>query len=164
MAPWCRNMSDLAFNMKCVSWFVVYCILLSSFLWLIYWTLVSRKLSRYSDSLRAGRSGDRIPVWMRYFAPVQTGPGTHSASYRYWTFPGGKAAEAWRWTLTPSSAEFKEWEQLYPISPSGSLWTALVWNFPLTLRLICWTLSPCSSFIISRGILPQSLHKTTGVR
>jgi hypothetical protein len=34
-------------------------------------------LSRYSDSLQAGRSGDRIPVEARFFAPVQTGFGAH---------------------------------------------------------------------------------------
>jgi hypothetical protein len=37
------------------------------------------KLSRYSDWLQAGRSGDRIPVGARFFAPVQTGPGAHPA-------------------------------------------------------------------------------------
>jgi len=52
---------------------------------------------QYSDSLLAGRSGDRIPVRARFSAPVQTGPGTHPASYTkgYRVFPGGKAAEGW---------------------------------------------------------------------
>ena len=34
-----------------------------------------------SDSLRAGRSGDRIPVGARFSAPIQIGPGFHLASY-----------------------------------------------------------------------------------
>jgi len=33
-------------------------------------------LSRYSDSLRAGRSGDLVPEGARFSAPVKTGPGT----------------------------------------------------------------------------------------
>jgi hypothetical protein len=33
-----------------------------------------------SEWLRAGRSGDRIPVEARFSAPVQTGPGAHPAS------------------------------------------------------------------------------------
>ena len=50
------------------------------------------QLSRYSDSLRAGRSGDRFPVGARFSAPVQTAPGAHPASYTMGTgsFPGGK--------------------------------------------------------------------------
>ena len=49
-------------------------------------------LSQFSDSLRAGRSGDRIPVGARFSAPVQTGPGTHPASCTIGTgsFPGVK--------------------------------------------------------------------------
>jgi len=43
--------------------------------------------SRYSDWLRAGRSGDRIPLGERFSAPVQTGPGAHNG---YRIFPGGK--------------------------------------------------------------------------
>jgi len=50
------------------------------------------KRSRYSDSLRAGRSGDRLPVGTRFTASVQTGPGAHPASYTMGTgyFPGVK--------------------------------------------------------------------------
>ena len=41
-------------------------------------SLIDRWLSRYSDSLRAGRSEERTPVGARLSAAVQTGPGTHN--------------------------------------------------------------------------------------
>jgi hypothetical protein len=61
---------------------------------LIY-TQVARRpgySSRYSELLRAGRSGDRIPVEVTFSAPVQTGTGAHAVSYTMGTgvFPGGK--------------------------------------------------------------------------
>ena len=37
--------------------------------------------SRYSDSLRVGRSVDQIPVVARFSAPVQTGSGAYPACY-----------------------------------------------------------------------------------
>jgi len=48
------------------------------------------QLSRYSDSLQAGQSGDQIPVGARFSTPVQTGPGPNPASYKMGTasFPG----------------------------------------------------------------------------
>jgi len=46
----------------------------------------------------AGRSGDRIPVEAKFSAHVQTGCGAHPHSYTMGTgsFPGAKAAGAWR--------------------------------------------------------------------
>ena len=83
--------------------------------------------------LRAGWSGDRIPVEERFSAPVQTGPGTHSASCTMGTgpFPGGKTAGAWRWP--PPSTKVKEKLELYLYSPSGLLWPVLGWNLPFYL-------------------------------
>ena len=79
-----------------------------------------RWLSRYSGSLRAGRSGDRIPAGARFSARVQTRPG---ALYNGLSgvFPGDNAAEAWRWPPT-SSAEVKETVELYLYAPSGPSW------------------------------------------
>jgi len=53
---------------------------------------VAGLLSRYSDLLRAGWCGDRIPVRASFFAPVQTDPVAHSSSYTMCirSFPGVK--------------------------------------------------------------------------
>ena len=53
---------------------------------------VRGKRSQYSDSLRLGRSGDRILFGARFPEPVQTSPGAHPASYTMGTgsVPGVK--------------------------------------------------------------------------
>ena len=53
----------------------------------------NKQRSRYSDWLRAGRSGDRNPVGARFSASAQTGPGAHPASCTMGTgfFPGAKS-------------------------------------------------------------------------
>ena len=74
-----------------------------------------------ANMLRAGLSGDRIPVWARFSAPVQTGPGAHPASCRMVTgsFPGVKRPGRGVDHPPPSSAEVKERVELYLYSPSG---------------------------------------------
>jgi hypothetical protein len=61
------------------------------------------QLSRYSDQLGAGRSGDRIPVEARFSAPVQTGPGPHPAPCTMGTgsFPGVESSRAVKLTPHP---------------------------------------------------------------
>jgi hypothetical protein len=49
-----------------------------------------------ATELRAGRSGDRIPVGARFSAPVQTGPGVHLTSCTMGTgsFPGVESSRS----------------------------------------------------------------------
>jgi hypothetical protein len=67
-------------------------------------------LSRYSDWLRAGRSGNRILVGARFFAHVQTGPEAHPAFCTMGTgsFPGVKGPGRGADHPPPSSAEVKK--------------------------------------------------------
>jgi len=83
-----------------------------------------RKLSRYSDSLRAGRSGDRNPVRARLSSPVQTDPGAQPASCTV-----GTGSFPWVMRLEHNvdhppfpSVEAKEGVELYIYSPFGSSW------------------------------------------
>jgi hypothetical protein len=94
--------------------------------------------SRYSDSLRVGRSWDRIPVEARFTAPVQTDPGAYPASSTMGTgsFPGVKQPGRDVDHPPPSSAEVKERVELYIYSPSGLSWpvlgrTLLFWPIPV---------------------------------
>jgi len=60
-------------------------------------------------------------VEKRFSTPVQTGPGTHPASYTMGTvsFPGVKRPGRGVDHSLPSSAEVKETVELYLYSPSG---------------------------------------------
>jgi hypothetical protein len=95
--------------------------------------LLLRLGSRYSDSLRAGRSGDRVPVGARFSAPVQTGPGTYPASCTMGTgsFPEVKQPGLGVDHPPPSSTKVRERVELYLYYPSGPSWPVLGWTLPL---------------------------------
>ena len=86
------------------------------------------QLSRYSDSLRAGPSADRIQMGKRFSSPVQTGSEAHPASCTKMgigSFLGVKRLGRGADNPPPSSAEVKESVELYLYSPSGPSWPVI---------------------------------------
>ena len=105
----------------------------------------------YSDSLRAGRSGDRIPVGARFSAPVQTGPAAHPASNTMGIgyFQGVKRPGRCVDHPPPSSTEVKERVELYLYSPSGLSWPVLRWILPLLFKwLFCIKITLVTAAVI----------------
>ena len=75
-----------------------------------------------SDSLRAGRAGDRIPVWARFSAPLQTDPGAHPASNAMvtWSFSRGLSDRSVALTIPYLAPRLKK-ECAYTSAPSLGL-------------------------------------------
>ena len=78
------------------------------------------ELSRYSDWLRAGRSGDRIPVGPRFSALVQTDTGVHTASCTIGTgsFPGVKCGRGVRLNPHPLPVPWSRKSRAIPLLPT----------------------------------------------
>jgi hypothetical protein len=74
-----------------------------------------------ATELRAGRSGDRIPVTTRFSAPVQTGPGAHPAYCTMGTgfFPVVKYGRGLLLTTHPFQCRGHGRVELYLYPPSG---------------------------------------------
>ena len=81
-------------------------------------------------AIHYGLNGPGIEFrWRRDFRTRPEWPwGPPSLLYIWYrVFPEGKAAESWRWSLTPSSAEVKERVELYLYSTSGPSWPVIGW-------------------------------------
>ena len=86
------------------------------------------------DLIRAGRSGDRIPVVARFSRPRPYRPwGPFILLYNDYlvSFPGVKRPGRGSNHPPPSSAEVKQRVELYLYSPSGSSWPVLGQTLPL---------------------------------
>jgi hypothetical protein len=96
----------------------------------LFWDGGPGERSRYSESLRAGRSGDRIPVGARFFVPVQTGPGVHptSCAMGNGSFSGVKRPVRGVVHPSPFSAEVKE---------SRAMSVLHLWAFVACFRVNC---------------------------
>jgi len=71
------------------------------------------------DWLRAGRSGDRIPVGAKFSAPVPTGPGAHPSSCTMGTgyFPGVKSGRDVTLTPQPLLVPWSRKSRAIPLLP-----------------------------------------------
>jgi hypothetical protein len=87
-----------------------------------------RELSRYSDSLRAGWFGDRIPMKATFSAPILLYSG-----YLFY-FPGVKRPGRGVNHLSPYSAEVKERVEVHVYSASRPSWPLLGANFTFSFR------------------------------
>jgi hypothetical protein len=126
-----------------------------------YVTRVGRVAQSVSDWLRAGRSGDRIPVKARFFAHVQTGPGAHPAACTMGTgyFPGVKRPGLGADHPPPPSAEVEN-EWIYTSTPPvGPSWPVIGWPLPLPLQShVTRLLQRCKWYFPSSAMW----HRVTG--
>ena len=88
------------------------------------------QLSRYSDSLQVGRSGDRMPVGAVIFCtrPHQPWSPTTIVYNRYGVISRAKSGQGVALNTTPYNAEVQEREELYLYSPSVPLWPVIAWT------------------------------------
>jgi len=95
---------------------------------------------QYSDSPRAGRSGDRIPLRASFSAPVQTGPGAHPVTYirDAGLLPGVKRPGRGIDHPPPSRAKVNYREEIYvPLLPVW-VFVARYWlNIALYRSVLC---------------------------
>ena len=121
------------------------------------WLLVSIYTSwaGYSDWLRAGRSGERIPVEARFSAPVQTGPGAQPASCTMGTgsFPGVKSGRGVTLTPYPLLVSWSRKRRAIPLLPLRAvrpiqcLYEGALYLFFISYVLMF--LNPYSSYLLS---------------
>ena len=77
-------------------------------------------------------------------------------------FLGGKAAGAWHWPPTPSSARVKERVQLYLYSTSGPSWPVLRWPLPFNSGQ---DIESCTmEMIICQVMLVEAVEMLTGAQ
>jgi hypothetical protein len=99
-------------------------------------TIIYAQYDAVGIATRYGLGGPGIESrWERFSAPVQTGPGVHSACYTMGTgsFPRVKRPGRGVDHPPPSGAEVQERVELYIFSASGPSWCVLGWTLPSLL-------------------------------
>ena len=90
----------------------------------IFSCALKKAMGRYSYSLRAGRSGDRIAVGARFSGSVHPGPGAYPASCTLGTGSFLEVKRPGRGADHPPPSKYRGHERLglYLYSPSGPQW------------------------------------------
>jgi hypothetical protein len=98
--------------------------LADSFLWCEWWSVVERLATGWKVR---GSNASEVDIFR---TRPERSWGPPSLLYNgYRVVAGGKAAGAWHWPLTPSSAEVNERVELYLYSPSWPSWPVLGQGF-----------------------------------
>jgi len=122
--------------------------------------MLPRSSVAIANWLRAGRSGDRIPMRARFSAPVHTGSGTHTASCTMGTgpFPGVKSGRGVTLTLHPLLVPLVMKEYSYTSTPpmGSTACTELqcLYKGALYLRVELYLYSPCGQYGLYRSSAP----------
>ena len=119
-------------------------------------------VSRYSDWLRAGRSGDRISVASRFSAPVQTGPGSTQSPVRW--VPGlSRGVKSGRGVLLTTHSLLVPWSRKSRAIPLFPLWAVR----PLQSLSACTSVhftfffTHCVDSYFNEGTKPQGALEMT---
>ena len=122
------------------------------------------KRSRYSEWLRAGRSGDRILVGASFSPPVQTGPGAHPAFCTMGTgsFPGVESGRGVTLTPHPLLVSLVMKEYSYTSTPPMGRTACTVPQCLYKGDLYLYLLLPC--ILILSKFYYQSMHKIIALK
>ena len=108
-----------------------------------------------ATEVRAGRSGDRIPVGARFSAPVQTGPGAHSASCTR-VFPGVKSGRGVTLNPHPLLVPWSRKSRAIPLLP---LWAVR----PVQSLSVCTSVHVAFFFVLFLSDLRPPVLRTYSV-
>jgi hypothetical protein len=111
--------------------------------------MCARLLSRYSNWLRGGQSGDRILVGARFFTPVQISPGSHPASCTMGTgsFPGVKSGRGVTLAPHPFLVPWSWKSSAIPLLPLWAVWPVQSLSRAIPL-LPLWAVWPVQSLSV----------------
>jgi len=106
--------------------------------------------------IQNGRSGDRIPVGLKFSAPVQTGPGSHPVPCAMGTgsFPGVKSGPGLKLTPHPLLVPWSRMGRAIPLPPP--LWALRPVQSLSACTRVHYAQNDCHELHILNFVIPVS--------